>query len=132
MYGPVPQADPPVGPAAHNRLFLNQQGNQQWLGPTLPKFGEDAHGPNFEISTFGQPHGFVEGTLLRLVVRDEDRLAHVVISLQHPFEEGPAYAPSVKIRMNQDVLEIADCRIVGNRPSETNQLAALAPGRYDK
>lgn len=89
-------------------------------GPALPKFSKDAHRSGAEVRSLGQPQGLVESTLLGLIVRDEHRLSNVLISLRYLFEEGAPYACSLKVRMNQNVLEIADCCIVRNRPSKSN------------
>lgn len=100
--------------------------------PALPNFSEDAHRTAAEVGPLGKSHGLVESTLLRLVIRDEYRLAYVVVSLFDPFEEGTPYACSLKVRMNQNVLEIADRCIVGNRPGKSDEFAAFIPGGYDK
>lgn len=73
---------------------------------------------------------------MRFIVGDEHHLAHHPTYMPVPFfhvaKQGTSNPCSLDLRVDQDVLQVADRRIVGNRPDQANQLIVLLPRGNDE
>lgn len=56
----------------------------------------------------------------------------MLVFLQDAGKQSTPYPLFLERRLHQDVLHIANCRIVRNRPHQTNQLTVSRPGANDK
>ena len=85
-----------------------------------------------EVRAFGKSHRLIKGALLRLIVGDEDCLPHKLIPLRDMSEQPAPHSGSLRIRMDQNALDVADRCIVGDGPDQADRPDTSAPRRDDK
>ncbi len=111
--------------STEHRKPASSRGIRRSASPCRSRVGvepdERPQGAGAMVASLAIPERLIEGSLTRLIVGQQDLLANRRIRPKRGFNETAADPASLCLRMNQDILEVADRGAIADDSGEANQ-----------